>query len=275
MTVILGYAEQIDKKYREETIKDICTSRIGGPWTVSKSLPELEVPTCQKCKKEMSLLLQLFAPEGSDKPNAYVRILYLFTCLDGKCATQGWSKSLRVLRGQSTSIDIRIPSDKSTFPIHEIISEAEPEEKVKASKKDYTDQFVENDGSEKYVGVKGDSAFHKFNKRLRRAPEQVMRYYRTSTALASSFNATLWISSKNQLPDSQITPCKCGSPRSIEFQVLPTILNFLDLDDTKPDTLDFGQLSIYTCDNACDLANKALVEELIWRQEYDHKQSIF
>lgn len=303
--VILGYAEPIQDKYLAETISDLCTSRIGGPTQTPKTMPPLHRDTlrCKSCKKDMSLLLQLFAPEGTDRPHAYVRVVYVFTCRDGKCAEVGWSKSFKVLRGQSSAVDVHVDESVETrgeaFKPYELVSEAEPLESVaapststsKASSSvkrdvvrkkssepeaDYSQLLVENDGSEKYVKVKGDATFHKFNKRLRRAPEQVVRYYRSATPLSSSYDTALWISTAHQLKDADIPKCSaCSGPRSLEFQIMPTLLNFLDVDDTQKDALDWGQLSIYTCDAACEAANKDFVEEVLWRQEYDMKTSIF
>lgn len=294
---ILGYAEPVGAKYRKEILDDSCVSRIGGPPAFLRSSPAFDATTstiCPKCSKPMRLLLQLFAPEASDKPHAYMRLIYVFTCDNGKCAEDGWSKSFKVFRSQSTAVDIR-PIDWTTeeYKLFEVISEAEPEptnessssKKGKAAKKggssggdgdDMKELMVENDGSEKYVKVKGDSAFYKFNKRLRVAPEQVLRYLRTDTLLESSDAATLWISDKGKLADKDIPKCEhCKAPRSIEFQIMPTLLSYLDLDDTKAESLDWGVLSIYTCNDACDAANTSFVEEKLYRQEYDMKTSIF
>ncbi|CCG83870.1 protein of unknown function [Taphrina deformans PYCC 5710] len=287
---VLGYVEPVTKKYRKETLQDPCISRIGGPPAFLKTAPDFDesLITCPKCSKQMRLLLQLFAPEGQDRPHAYVRLIYVFTCDNGKCATDGWSPSFKVLRSQSTETSLRPETTWSPaeFDLMEIISEAEPAEVPSApSSRDKGDRkkegefkevMVENDGSEKYVKVKGDSAFYKFNKRLGVAPEQVLRYLRTEKLLESSDAATLWISDKGKLADKDVPACEhCKAARSIEFQIMPTLLSYLDIDDTKADTLDWGVLSVYTCNDACRAANDAFVEEKLFRQEYDMKTSIF
>jgi pre-rRNA-processing protein TSR4 len=167
---------------------------------------------------------------------------------------------------------------EDAFAVYEIVSEAEPIEASKASAKDekkHQSLLVENDGSEKYTKVKGDNAFYKFSKRLQRAPEQVLRYYRTEQLLASSHEAALWIADAHQLADKDIPACACGAARSLEFQVMPTAISFLEQDETKEGSIDFGVLNIYTCNEACRLANAGYAEEVCWRQEYDMRTSIF
>lgn len=287
LPAVLGYVEPVSKKYRKATLDDPCVSRVGGPPALLKSAPKLEQTaiTCSKCSKPMRLLLQLFAPEAADKPHAYVRIIYVFTCENGKCAQDGWSESFKVLRSQSTEVSLQADTvwEQTEFPLLEIESEAEPTESAGPVKKDKTSKednlkevMVENDGIEKYVKVKGDNAFYKFNKRLGLAPEQVLRYLRNDKLLESSDAATLWIADKGKLADKDIPACEhCNGARSIEFQIMPTLLSYLELDDTKADTLDWGVLSVYTCNDACRKANEAFVEEKLFRQEYDMKTSIF
>lgn len=285
---ILGYVEPVDAKYQKTFLENVCASRIGGSPTFLKSVLELDdaVLICPQCSRKMSLLLQMFAPEDEDRPHAYVRIIYVFVCSGGRCSRPGWSPSFKVLRAQGTETGIRpIGSDFDRFPIFEIISEAEPILNAGTEKgaklqgsltNEIRDVMVENDGMEKYVKVKGDTTFYKFNKRLELAPEQILRYLRTSATLESSNAASLWISDKHKLADKDIPACEhCKSPRSIEFQIMPTLLSYLDLDDTKADSLDWGILCVYTCNDACSTANESFVEEKLYCQNYDMKTSIF
>lgn len=287
--VVVGYVDPVPKKYRKDTLGDCCISRIGGPPAFLKSAPAFDkaLLKCPQCSQLMALLLQLFAPETEDRPQAIVRLIYVFTCWNGKCSEQGWSRSFKVFRSQSTGIDVQlIESEEREFPLLEITSEAEPEghntdastSSGKTAKKGIEAQhtIVENDGSEKYVKVKGDTAFYKFNKRLGIAPEQILRYLRASATVQSSDALTLWISDKGKLADKDIPACEhCKGQRSIEFQIMPTLLSYLDLDDAKADTLDWGVLNVYTCNEACNKANEVFVEEKLYRQEYDMKTSIF
>lgn len=287
--VILGYVDPVSAKYRQSVLGDSCISRIGGPPATLKSVPELDasILNCSKCSQKFSLLLQLFAPEAEDRPQAYVRIVYVFVCKNGQCSQGQWSSSFKVLRSQSTETEIKpITGDYEGFPLLEISSEAEPDASVEsmqpaksqgpASNANSHPLMIENDGSEKYVKVKGDTAFYKFNKRLDLAPKQVLRYLRTGAVLESSDTVTLWIADKDKLGDKDIPACEhCKAPRSIEFQIMPTLLSYLDLDDTKADSLDWGVLNVYTCNEACDTANKVFVEEKLYSQQYDMKTSIF
>ncbi|ORY84848.1 programmed cell death protein 2 [Protomyces lactucae-debilis] len=284
MGVILGYAEPVGKKYIQATLRDATISRLGGPMASLASSPILaeddERLLCAVCKKRMRLFLQLFAPESDERPHAWMRVLYLLTCVNGKCAKQGWSPSIKVLRSQSTTTDLHPVSSQEDeqFALNEIVSESEPADVASTKEKEdkkHAAVLVENDGSEKYTKVKGDGAFYKFSKRLQKAPEQVLRYYRTEQLLASSHEAALWIADAQQLADKDIPACACGAARSLEFQMMPTAISFLGQDETKQDSIDYGVLNVYTCNEACRLGNEGYAEEVCWRQEYDMRTSIF
>lgn len=117
-------------------------------------------------------------------------------------------------------------------------------------------------------------------------PKQVIRYARNTKPL--------WLSSKFIPADGDIPPCEnCGSEREFEFQVLPImaqmaklrsiwkylnscllqilpqLLNYLNLDEDKTSTVgvfDWGTLAVYTCKNSCDL-NQAYKTEFLWKQD--------
>ena len=61
-----------------------------------------------------------------------------------------------------------------------------------------------------YKGEK-DRVFQQFSETIKKEPEQVIRYSRTSDPL--------WVSDKEKPSESDIPPCHCGAPRKFEFQV--------------------------------------------------------
>lgn len=81
----------------------------------------------------------------------------------------------------------------------------------------------------------------------------------------------LWISSQGQLNNSEIAKCPCGEKRTIEFQIMPTLLSFLNIDYSEKYSLDWGVLNVYTCEKNCMLANNNVCQELLWRQEISNE----
>lgn len=91
-----------------------------------------------------------------------------------------------------------------------------------------------------------DEAFLDFQRRISVEPEQCLRYCRHARA------SPLWVSRKGQ-PGDAVPPCaRCGAPRCFEFQVMPQLLNHLQLDMLDADSLDWGTLAVYTCQASCE-----------------------
>ena len=92
-------------------------------------------------------------------------------------------------------------------------------------------------------GQKEDKVMEKFKSRLRRAPDQVIRYERRGAPL---------LCCDTPLPPPP--PCQqCGGERSLEFQVMPQLLSELKLgsDTCAREGLDWASLYVYTCDSSC------------------------
>ncbi|XP_065201742.1 programmed cell death protein 2 [Planococcus citri] len=107
-----------------------------------------------------------------------------------------------------------------------------------------------------------DKYFLNFKSRIMENPEQVIRYARGTKPL--------WLSSKFIPQDSEIPPCEyCSSEREFEFQILPQLLNYLNLDKNEKSTVgvfDWGTLAVYTCKNSCD-SGPAYKQEFLWKQD--------
>lgn len=65
-----------------------------------------------------------------------------------------------------------------------------------------------------------------------------------------------------------IPSCKCGHPRKFEFQIMPQLLNFLNLDPQISD-LDWGTVVVFSCSESCpcEQGECAYVEEFAWKQD--------
>ncbi|KAG9301675.1 hypothetical protein G9A89_016746 [Geosiphon pyriformis] len=193
--------------------------------------------------------------------------------------------------GDSSTIesDTQILCQKRVlFPEYEIISEPEingdiDKDKVdKAFLKKKKDQssvigdqeYEESQETYEKSKVEVDRAFLKFQKKIQLDPYQVLRYARVESELKTE-PEPLWVS-ENGKPSTikDIQPClHCGQPRTFEFQILSTLLNYLDIDHTQPNSLDWGTLLVYTCKQNCHVNKETnYVQEIIWRQVFTEEE---
>ncbi|XP_020369655.1 programmed cell death protein 2 [Rhincodon typus] len=105
---------------------------------------------------------------------------------------------------------------------------------------------------------KEDRIFAKFKRRIALAPDQVLRYCRGGSPL--------WVSEDNVPSDADIPSCACGAKREFEFQVMPQLLNHLKV-DSLGESLDWGTLVVFTCEQNCDHGNEYSAE-FIWKQDF-------
>ena len=203
----------------------------------------------------------------------------------------GHSKECTSLASSSSSpssLSIRrIECDCSCvrFPERIIVSEDEPtaaeaeaaaatittkemEEKIKKAQrvKAEADETAEDEAPE-YV----DMEFLNFQRRLERAPQQVLRYIHGNVGCPADEMDTvtqpLWCSSKAK-PES-VPPCPlCGAPRVPEFQITPQLIY---LEKVSPDSaFDFGTVVVYTCAATCAVPGSApslYAEEFVFCQQ--------
>ncbi|KCV67884.1 hypothetical protein H696_05613 [Fonticula alba] len=55
-------------------------------------------------------------------------------------------------------------------------------------------------------------------------------------------------------PGPRVPPCdRCGGARTFEFQVMPQLLAFMEVDHTRVDSIDWGTLLVYSCEGSCEL----------------------
>nr|KAG5709794.1 hypothetical protein BaRGS_032618 [Batillaria attramentaria] len=104
-----------------------------------------------------------------------------------------------------------------------------------------------------------DKQFRKFKKRISHAPDQVIRH--------SRHQEPLWVSHVHKASAEDIPNCTCGAPREFEFQVMPQLLNHLQVDSTTEASLDWGTVCVYTCRDSCSIGNK-YSPEFVWKQDF-------
>lgn len=105
-----------------------------------------------------------------------------------------------------------------------------------------------------------------FQDRLRRASRQVVRYAKDGIPLWS-------IPSENKKNESlwKVPPCSCGAQRIFECQLLPSVLQFLEVDkfsgkqqedginNLMSNGINWGSVAIFTCPKECEESEEALV----------------
>jgi len=105
-----------------------------------------------------------------------------------------------------------------------------------------------------------DKDFKLFRRRLEQNPEQVLRYQRGGVPL--------WADRVNTPHDKDITPCPlCGGPRIFEFQIMPHLLSYMDVDSVGK-SLDWATVAVYTCKDCCDIPEYGYAREFLWKQDY-------
>ncbi|XP_009889786.1 PREDICTED: programmed cell death protein 2 [Charadrius vociferus] len=104
-----------------------------------------------------------------------------------------------------------------------------------------------------------DKIFQMFKERVAAEPEQVIRYCRGG-------EGPIWVSGENIPEEKDIPDCSCGAKRIFEFQIMPQLLNHLQV-DSLGESIDWGTLVVYTCADNCGEGNE-YPEEFIWKQDF-------
>ncbi|KFQ62059.1 Programmed cell death protein 2, partial [Pelecanus crispus] len=104
-----------------------------------------------------------------------------------------------------------------------------------------------------------DKIFQMFQEQIAAEPEQIIRYCRGG-------EGPIWVSGDNIPEEKDIPNCLCGAKRIFEFQIMPQLLNHLQV-DSLGESIDWGTLVVYTCADNCGEGNKYL-EEVIWKQDF-------
>ncbi|KGL78387.1 Programmed cell death protein 2, partial [Tinamus guttatus] len=104
-----------------------------------------------------------------------------------------------------------------------------------------------------------DKIFQKFKERIAAEPEQIIRYCRGG-------EGPIWVSGENIPEEKDIPNCSCGAKRIFEFQIMPQLLNHLQV-DSLGESIDWGTLAVYTCAESCSEGG-GYAEEFIWKQDF-------
>jgi len=141
-------------------------------------------------------------------------------------------------------------------------------EQYKNLTKQYED-FVHNEGDDPTLILTNnyeeiyDKLYLKFQNEIKKEPRQILRYYGKKLKPATP----LWVNTKNIPTEQDIPNCECSSKRSFEFQILPQLLYYLSVENMEY-PIDWGTLSIFTCDQSCTNQNRENYSEFIWLQPF-------
>lgn len=102
-----------------------------------------------------------------------------------------------------------------------------------------------------------DKLFKKFSARLQQNPDQVLRYERNGQPL--------WAT---DLTPKRVPHCEnCGAERSFEFQIMPCLLSYLNVDEVGA-SLDWATVAVYTCSKSCNIPENGYSMEFVWKQDF-------
>ncbi|KAG0226877.1 Programmed cell death protein 2 [Actinomortierella wolfii] len=124
-------------------------------------------------------------------------------------------------------------------------------------------------GDELYENTKTDidRAFLVFQKRIALFPTQVLRYARVEYELENP--EPLFVSDLGIPKPEDIPPCPhCHKERTFEFQILPQLLNYMAIDHSRADALDFGTVLVYSCKENCHVEGKHYLDEVVFVQQF-------
>ncbi|XP_062980478.1 programmed cell death protein 2 [Elgaria multicarinata webbii] len=185
-----------------------------------------------------------------------------------------WTAGHKASCSQADQLNIAIPDHKFLFPEYEIVREPEETDSSNINEKKQEDlekneESTPADETSESLDVnfleamakhetQDDKIFQKFKERISLEPEQVIRYCRDG-------GGPIWISGKNIPQEADIPNCSCSGKRIFEFQVMPQLLSHLKV-DSLVESIDWGTLAIYTCDENCNLGSH-YTEEFIWKQD--------
>ncbi|KAG6557147.1 hypothetical protein Mapa_001074 [Marchantia paleacea] len=120
------------------------------------------------------------------------------------------------------------------------------------------EEFSSKDVAELQESSAEEQHWAAFQARVSKTPEQVLWYLRSADA------KPLWPRVDGQPKTTDIPQCShCGGNRTFEFQILPQLLYYFQLND-DPDSLDWGTIAVYSCEKSCSVEGYS--QEFAWVQ---------
>lgn len=114
-----------------------------------------------------------------------------------------------------------------------------------------------------------DKQYVRFLTRVELAKDQVLRYARWQP------ESVLWVHSDATIAPDQVPKCdRCGSERKFEFQILPQLLFYLQVDQSSSlaeiadKSCEWGTLAVFTCTKSCASNGEPTQEFLHYQAPY-------
>ncbi|KAL5791880.1 hypothetical protein ACOSP7_000474 [Xanthoceras sorbifolium] len=171
--------------------------------------------------------------------------------------------------GGTSATERQKVASKSIWPEYEMINEDESEYDTEMSEDNGdTNTLISKTGTDdtmksllsNFEGDDDRKSWASFQERIGKAPEQILRYCRSTSA------KPLWPMSSGRPSKADIPKCSyCGGPRCFEFQILPQLLYYFDVKNDV-DSLDWATIVVYTCEDSCE-ASVSYKEEFVWVQQ--------
>ena len=174
-----------------------------------------------------------------------------------------------------------IVPDEEPLPIS-INSEKWQKRYEKSKKSGIEDEYNDDDLKllEEQMVKDFDPLYLKFQERIHRAPQQVIRYadgqsydddyddenkHDEDDKDEGVWSEPLWMGKQDVIDCAKDVPkcAQCGCQRQFEFQVMPQLLHILE---QGVNDLDWGILAVFSCPNSCGDGNKKYFEEFIHYQ---------
>ncbi|XP_061175530.1 programmed cell death protein 2-like [Saccostrea echinata] len=112
----------------------------------------------------------------------------------------------------------------------------------------------------------GDKMFHRFLKQTSICPQQCVRYQWNGSPL---YIKEMSPSEKTAITNRSCP--SCGGPVVFELQLMPALVNFLQLPENSGPATEFGTVIVFTCKNSCwDGQSKTIQEFVHVQPDPDH-----
>nr|CAB3264723.1 programmed cell death protein 2 [Phallusia mammillata] len=186
-------------------------------------------------------------------------------------------KNHKPVCGQETNLDDKENDNTILFPEKEIVIESEEElgnsEELQQNDGKCNGHVSQSSSSTSYsateleeaVGKQSeDKTFTKFKWKIANYPDQVVRFH--------PGGKPLWCSAKGQIKSDDVPNCPCGAKRKFEFQIMPQLLSYLNVESTIDQaTIDWATVAVYACSQNCQPVTDdlcAYIPCFAWRQNF-------
>ncbi len=277
---------------------EVHVDKLGGlpSWPHPPPPQELQAPGCPACDQRMPFVLSVVQPPtpGREREDC----LHVFACCDAGCARA--TNAVRVFRSQRP---LPLPAEKACLQGEDHIEQLMQQYQQGQGPHDPEAPGAAGAGASldeddtKVEDTSVDKVQIAFSRRIAAAPAQAVRYYPRldgdkdspmDCEHQESPGEPLWVGERGRMVGSAPPCAKCNGKRRLELQVMPQILNFVEVPEEGSDALgasgdgrtggrgekskkagrtagydtfqlqmdmDWGTIAAFVCASRCDLLN--------------------